>query len=105
SKGYEVGTAPESPEAPISLGNKTVCALDVIQTLTAEATVGKDETLFWYSSQEALTPIQGLPTLSQIGTITYWAEAVSAQGCASQRTPVTLTINNCSIDLQKVGTY
>ncbi|WP_460319294.1 Ig-like domain-containing protein, partial [Algoriphagus taiwanensis] len=88
-------------EDPVVGIDQVECALDNIQTLTATATVEQGATLLWYSSIEALVPIQGLPTLSEIGTITYWAEAVSAEGCKSSRVPVTLTINDCSIALVK----
>ncbi|AMQ55123.1 DUF7507 domain-containing protein [Algoriphagus sanaruensis] len=92
-------------EAPVSKGNQTVCAIDPVQELIAEVTVNENETIRWYSSVESLTPIQGLPTLNEIGTVTYWAEAVSEFGCVSKRTPVTLTINDCSLSIVKSGEF
>ena len=45
------------------------------------------------------------PVLSEVGTVTYYAEAVSnGTGCTSlERTPVTLTLNTCLISIQKTA--
>ncbi|MDE0561951.1 hypothetical protein OU792_18280 [Algoriphagus sp. NF] len=104
SSPFTVAPAPASPDAPIG-DDQTVCATDPIQTLTATATVQSGATLLWYDAETAENPIAGQPTLNVIGTVTYWAEAVSAQGCASERVPVTLTINDCSLSIVKTGTF
>jgi uncharacterized repeat protein (TIGR01451 family) len=74
------------------------------QILTAQAQVGPGETVFWYDTAIGGQLVNS-PTLSSLGTITYFAETVnSATGCASaQRTAVTLTFFDCAIGLEKTG--
>src|SRR5690625_3077393 len=88
-----------APDAPASGGDITACEEDPIQTLTAVASVGSGESVVWYESETATTAIDGDPTLSEIGTKTYWAEAVNdATQCVSlARTAVTLTIHAAPI--------
>ncbi len=77
--------------APTSGGNITQCEMSPIQTLTATASVAAGQALIWYDAATAGTTVAS-PTLSIIGTVTYFAEANN--GCPSPtRTPVTLTIN------------
>ncbi|KPQ13400.1 MAG: T9SS substrate with DUF11 repeats, partial [Algoriphagus marincola HL-49] len=100
SSPFTVAPAPASPDAP-SGDDQTVCATDPIQTLIATAIVESGAKLLWYDSETAENPILGQPSLNTIGTVTYWAEAVSAQGCVSDRTPITLTINDCEVAINK----
>ncbi|WP_188444310.1 Ig-like domain-containing protein, partial [Belliella aquatica] len=92
----------DAPVAPVSTGNLTQCATDPIQTLNASDAITEVEgiTYRWYASLESLTEVT--PTLNSVGTETFYAEAVSADGCVSlERTAVTLTINDCSVAITK----
>nr|WP_249684930.1 T9SS type B sorting domain-containing protein [Flavobacterium sp. CYK-55] len=81
-----------APAAPVSAGNITQCEQSPIQTLTATASVPAAQTITWYDA-----PIGGLvvasPTLSTVGTVTYYAEANDGTCPSYARTAVTLTIN------------
>ncbi|MGM0947243.1 MAG: DUF7507 domain-containing protein, partial [Bacteroidota bacterium] len=105
STDYMVDPAPQSPDAPTSGGDQIECAEENIQTLTASATAGENETIVWYTTADGDVTTDS-PTLSEIGTVTYYAAAVNNEtGCESQeRTPVTLTINDCSVALVKAVT-
>ncbi|MDI6047823.1 gliding motility-associated C-terminal domain-containing protein [Flavobacterium yafengii] len=83
------------PIAPISGGNQTVCATSPIQTLTATATVASGESVVWYDALTGGNVVPD-PSLSALGSITYYAESVkNATLCVSNsRTAVTLTINS-----------
>jgi gliding motility-associated-like protein len=84
-----------APTAPNSFGTATKCAEAVIVPLTATA-VAAGSTIVWYTSPSGGTPIIGTPTLSNVGTVTYYAEAINpSTGCASlgRSAPVVLTIN------------
>ncbi len=82
--------------APVSGGNQTqtVCPSDPMPTLTATATVPAGHTVVWYNAATAGTVVAS-PTLSAVGTVTYYASSSNtASGCESNtRTAVTLTIN------------
>ncbi|MCH7412964.1 hypothetical protein MM213_05695, partial [Belliella sp. R4-6] len=87
---------------PVSSGNITECATTSIQTLDARDAISTiaGVTYRWYDSIEGLNEVT--PTLSAVGTVTFYVEAVSADGCASlERTPVTLTINDCRVAITK----
>ncbi|MBP4136736.1 HYR-like domain-containing protein [Flavobacterium geliluteum] len=88
--------------APISGGDQIECALKDIQTLTAAAIVPVGKQIVWYDSAVAGS-IVASPILNSVGSVTYYAETVDvASGCNSLvRTPITLTLNNCSIGLIK----
>ncbi len=81
------------PAAPISSGDQTACELDPIQTLTATASLNSGETLTWYDALTGGNLITD-PSLSNIGSITYYAETTNdLTGCLSlKRTSVTLEI-------------
>ncbi|MBL0012280.1 MAG: hypothetical protein IPP30_00500 [Flavobacterium sp.] len=86
-------TINDSPATPVSGGNQTQCATSPLQTLTATATVPAGSTLVWYDAAVNGNIVTN-PTLNAVGSITYYAQAVNANTCASlSRTPVTLTIN------------
>ncbi|PRY82661.1 PKD domain-containing protein, partial [Mongoliibacter ruber] len=81
------------PAAPQSNGDITECATDPLQTLNANDAISAVSgiTYRWYDSIEGL--IEVIPTLNSIGSVTFYAEAVSADGCVSmERTPVTLEL-------------
>ncbi len=86
-------TITAAPDAPISGGDISACAQDPIQTITATATVPAGFTIVWYDAAVGGNVVTN-PSLSAVGTVTYYAEAVDASGtCHSlTRTPVTLTI-------------
>ncbi|WKW45959.1 Ig-like domain-containing protein [Myroides sp. JBRI-B21084] len=86
-------TINQTPTAPTSGGNITECAASPIQTLTATAT-SPGNTVVWYTQATGGTALATAPTLNAVGTVTYYAEAVTSANCSSTtRTPVTLTIN------------
>ncbi|PKH67544.1 hypothetical protein CXF59_06395 [Flavobacterium sp. ALD4] len=72
----------------------TECASLPIQTLTAIATSQTGETIVWYDAATGGNVVAD-PSLSALGTITYYAEsAKDSTPCVSNsRTAVTLTIN------------
>ena len=96
-------TVNPAPLAPTSGGNQTECASTPIQTLTATATVPNGQTIVWYNQAVGGTSVS--PTWNSLGSITYYAEAVdNLTNCSSStRTAVTLTLNNCGIQLEKIA--
>lgn len=88
-----VGSTSIAP--PVSGGNQTqnVCAGAAVPTLTATATVPAGYTVVWYSAAAAGSLVAN-PTLSSIGTVTYYAATKdNSTGCESvNRTAVTLTL-------------
>ncbi|MEZ4854530.1 Ig-like domain-containing protein [Flavobacterium sp.] len=91
-----------SPTSPTSGGDQVDCSP---ATLTAAATAPAGSTIMWYTTATGGTGTATAPTLSTIGSVTYYAESVSADGCVSAtRTPVMLTINSCSLLVTKEGT-
>jgi len=87
-------TVNPAPVAPTSGGDILQCAQSPVQTLTATATPPSGSIIVWYTAATGGT-IVASPTLSAIGTVTYYAESsATATGCTSlTRTPVTLTIS------------
>ncbi len=81
--------------APTGGGNQSqaVCPGVSIPTLTATASVPAGHTLRWYDATTGGNIVAN-PTLSNAGTVTYFAASVNnLTGCeSSARTPVTLTI-------------
>lgn len=88
-------TVNPSPVAPTSNGDILECAQSPIQTLTAAATPPAGSTIVWYTAATGGAVVAN-PTLSTVGTVTYYAESSStATGCTSlTRTPVKLTISS-----------
>ncbi len=79
-------------DAPTVAAPQPVCANSFV-ALTATSTEGN--TVNWYASADATTPIFTgktfeTPALSE--TTTYWVEAVTTIGCASTRKEVVVTI-------------
>lgn len=89
-------TAGNAGAAPASGGNQLqdVCPGGIVPTLTATATPAAGYTIVWYNAATGGSVVAS-PTLSTLGTITYYAASrETASGCESaNRTPVTLTIN------------
>ncbi|MEP3205606.1 MAG: hypothetical protein ABJN87_05130, partial [Gilvibacter sp.] len=85
-----------APDAPVSSGDIEECEQDPIQTLDANdaITVAAGTTIVWYDAATGGSVVSD-PTLSAVGTVTYYAEAVAdGTDCTSlTRTAVTLTIN------------
>ncbi|MFM7015934.1 MAG: hypothetical protein ACKOX3_06345, partial [Bacteroidota bacterium] len=78
-----------TPAAPTSNGNITECEQSPLQTLTASAT-GSNVT--WYTASSGGSLVAS-PTLSTVGTSTYYAMATLGTCNSFTRTPVVLTIN------------
>ncbi|MDX1462975.1 MAG: hypothetical protein R3359_07960, partial [Marinirhabdus sp.] len=85
-----------APNAPSSSGDIIECEEDPLQTLNANdaVTPGVGEQIFWFDAATGGNPILN-PTLSAVGSVTYYAESVdNTTNCSSlTRTAVTLTIN------------
>ena len=81
-----------APAPPTSLGNITDCEHLPIQTLTAVASVPSGVTIAWYTTPSGGSPVTN-PTLSEVGTVTYYAEANSGTCTSITRSqPIVLTI-------------
>ena len=81
-----------APAPPTSLGNITDCEHLPIQTLTAVASVPSGVTIAWYTTPTGGSPVTS-PTLSETGTVTYYAEANSGTCTSLTRSqPIVLTI-------------
>lgn len=88
-------TEPAEVLPPTNPGHITVCGtLPVIQTITATATVPAGHHIVWYNQAVGGIVVVS-PTLSTVGSVTYYAEAVNtATGCPSlTRTAVNLQID------------
>ncbi len=83
----------ELPEAPVSGGDQMECALSPIQTLTATVSVSAGQIVNWYDAATGGNVVAD-PSLSSVGSVTYYAEAYSFNtGCTSlSRTAVTLEL-------------
>ncbi|SFO80077.1 conserved repeat domain-containing protein, partial [Algoriphagus ornithinivorans] len=94
------------PAAPTSGGNISQCINSPAQTLTATASVPTGIEIRWFSAPTGGNLVAN-PTLNTLGTVTYYAEARNTiTGCISPtRTPVTLTLLNCALTIDKVGTF
>ena len=80
----------KNPSTPISTGNINVCALNPIQTITADAFVNDDETIVWF---DAANNVVVAPTWNQLGTTTYFAEsAYQSNDYTDLPAPTTITI-------------
>ncbi|MDY0099669.1 MAG: hypothetical protein RBR81_10750, partial [Bacteroidales bacterium] len=85
--------------------NPTYCLGDVAAPLTATAT-NSDYTLYYYtaetggSAQTSITPSTATP-----GTFTYWVAEGLSGDCIGPRVPITVTVANCSITLEKSGAW
>lgn len=88
-----INVTDQTPAAPLSSGNITVCANNPIQTITAAAFVPQGHIIVWYDAPTGGSLI-GIPSWSAIGTTTYYAESLNTTTtCRSAtRTPVILTI-------------
>jgi Ig-like domain CHU_C associated/Bacterial Ig-like domain (group 2) len=81
-----------APAAPLANG-VVQCQQSQLQTLTATATAPGGGSIVWYDAATGGNKVANL-TLSSVGTVTYYAEAVSSNGCHSlSRTAATLTVN------------
>ncbi|WP_160111192.1 T9SS type B sorting domain-containing protein [Algoriphagus boritolerans] len=98
-----VNPQPVTPTAPQSGGDQVACSLEEV-VLTATASAGEGFEVVWYDAPSGGSVVED-PSLSEEGSITYYAAAVNeAAGCESaERTPVTLTINRCTIEIEKTA--
>lgn len=85
-----VVTVNPRPDAPIG-SDLTECEKSPIQTLTATATAPTGATVVWYDAATGGN-IVASPTLSAVGSITYYAESVLGSCSSLTRTAVKLTI-------------
>ncbi|NNF31943.1 MAG: VWA domain-containing protein, partial [Flavobacteriaceae bacterium] len=92
------------PDMPTSNGDQSECAGSPVQTLTAQASVPLGESIVWYDAAVDGNVVPD-PSLSSVGTVTYYAEAVDdTSDCVSlERVPVTLTLYNCAINIEKTA--
>ncbi len=94
---YAITVGSSSQAAPGSGGNQsqTICPGAPVPTLTATASVGAGFTVVWYNAASGGSVVAS-PTLSTVGTVTYYAGSrETSTGCESTtRTPVTLTISS-----------
>jgi gliding motility-associated-like protein len=86
----EYHNLPLSPTA----SNQSECVSSPIQTLTAIAIAQSGESVVWYDAATGGNVVSD-PSLSELGTITYYAESVNEEtACVSSaRKAVALTIN------------
>ena len=85
-------TISTNPNAPLAGSNQTVCEQSPIQTITATATPPAGSTLLWFTAPTGGTPVS--PTLSVVGTKTFYAEATNGICSSLTRSAgVILTIN------------
>ncbi|SDA92901.1 PKD domain-containing protein, partial [Algoriphagus alkaliphilus] len=84
-----INPAPAAPTSPV---NVTICEGDA-ESITANATVPQGFSIVWYTTADGDVTTES-PSLSTVGTITYYAASVNNETeCESlTRTPVTLTI-------------
>ncbi|MDR6560248.1 SdrD B-like domain-containing protein [Arcicella sp. BE140] len=100
-------TIKAKPAAPVNLKSDTLICLGSSTKLFA---VSAGNTIKWYSSATSTTPIgigsdlgfSVTPTIE--GTVTYFAEATSAEGCVSDRTSISFKVSKCFTDLAVVKT-
>lgn len=84
-----------SPESPIA-ENQSECEEFPVQTLTAAATAPEGATVVWYDALTGGTVVDS-PTLSAVGSVTYYAESVLGDCISPTRTEVVLTIEPASL--------
>ncbi|MFD2160831.1 Ig-like domain-containing protein [Paradesertivirga mongoliensis] len=84
-------TITPAPPAPASSGNLSQCETNPIQTLNANSALASATGVTWYTAATGGTAVAS-PTLSAIGTVTYYAEYSNGTCSSVSRTPVSLTI-------------
>lgn len=70
----------------------TACETDPVQTITAIATAPEGATIVWYDAPTDGSIVAD-PSLSAVGTVTYYAESQIGTCASPTRTPIVLTIN------------
>lgn len=83
-------TVNPEPLAPVG-EDITVCETIPLQSITAVATAQEGATIVWYDAATGGNVVAD-PTLSAVGSLTYYAEAVLGPCESSTRTPIVLTI-------------
>jgi surface antigen len=84
-------TIEPAPLAPTA-SNQQDCAQNPLQTLTATATAPAGATVVWYDAPTGGNIVAD-PSLSAVGSVTYYAESQLGTCVSATRTPVTLTID------------
>jgi gliding motility-associated-like protein/uncharacterized repeat protein (TIGR01451 family) len=85
-----------TPAAPVSGGDQEVCVAGATLPLTATATVPIGTTIIWYDAPSGGN-IVAAPTLSAVGSVTYYAEAVHNTCVSANRTSVKLSLNQSPV--------
>ncbi len=67
-------TVNAAPLAPISDGDRTECAQNPVQTLTATATPPSGASVVWYDAASGGNIVAN-PVLGTVGTVTYYAQS------------------------------
>jgi len=96
-------TINKKPDAPISKGDITVCKTTPIQVLNAKDAiqVNPGQNIIWYDRITGGNVVAS-PTLSSVGTVTYYAVDFNGLCYSAPRTSVILTINPLPVK-PKVG--
>ncbi len=79
------------PDQPVSLGDIEVCETYAAQEIEAEVSYPAGVTIIWYDAPTGGNMVSS-PTLSTVGSVTYYAEASNGTCSSATRTAVTLTI-------------
>ncbi|TYB69045.1 DUF3494 domain-containing protein, partial [Bizionia saleffrena] len=89
---------------PVSGGNQEVCSDGTpSQTITATASnpSSTNQTMVWYDAPSGGTVVN-TPSQVGIGSVTYYAESYNGAYSSETRAAVTLTIYDCSIEINAV---
>ena len=86
-----IAPQPETPAAPIVGANQSACFSVPMQPLTATATVPAGQTITWFDAPFGGNVIAN-PSLSTVGTVTYYPEASNGVCSSLTRGSITLTI-------------
>ena len=81
--------------SPVSLGDQKVCEGNAIPALKVEAVTGYEADWYDAATEGTLlfTGLEFTPAVSDPGVYTYYVENRDADGCVSDRTVISLTIN------------
>ena len=82
-----------TPKDPVSLGDITECVTNPVQLLVAQVEAPVDGTTITWFDAPTLGNSVSSPTLNNVGTKSYWAEAKIGTCVSINRTQVTLKIN------------
>ncbi|MDX5468051.1 MAG: hypothetical protein LPJ99_14440, partial [Cyclobacteriaceae bacterium] len=78
----------DAPAPPLSNGDVTICEGDELSITASAAAAG---TIVWYDAAVGGNVVED-PSLSTVGSVTYYAQSVGSSCSSLERTAVTLTI-------------